>query len=401
MHFIKRRSVVAGLTSLAATSFLTTPSLGQSTPHVGVVGGGIIGASIALHLIASGAKVTLFEKEAIAAGATRNSFAWINASSPDQHYRNLRLASIKAWQELDHELKLGIIWGGALRWQPQGPAADSLQNAVDNLKDTPYALKNLSQDQFKTIAPEFSPKNIGVAAYSSIDGHLDPLLVTEILIRRAVALGATLKMPTTVEGLIMVGDKLQGVKTSEGNVPLDRLVIAAGVDTPELTSMAGYKAELIHAPGILAHTSPVKFSTKKVVYAPGTHFKQFADGRIVGADGEAPPETIVHKLIRNKTIGFPSKAIENMHTKRIIDIIASKFPVAKDATAERLTLGFRPKPKDGYPIIGYLPGSSSIYSAVMHSGITLAPIVGRLVAKEILEDSRQDVLKPYRPERFL
>ncbi|MBT6328774.1 MAG: FAD-binding oxidoreductase, partial [Kordiimonadaceae bacterium] len=285
--------------------------------------------------------------------------------------------------------------------QPDGPAADRLQRSVDILKDTGYPLKNLSRQEFGAIAGEFSPENIGVAAFSDLDGHLDPVSVTHKLIARAKALGSELKMPCSVEGLIMNGDQLKGVKTNTGDVALDRLVIAAGVDTPDLTSKVGYETKLIHAPGILAHTSPVKFTTKKVVYSPGAHFKQFADGRIVGADSEEPPETLSHKLIKEKAINFPSKAIEDMHTQRIIDVIATKFPAAKDATPNRLTLGFRPKPVDGMPIIGYIPGSSSIYSAVMHSGITLAPIVGQLVAKEIIGDSREGVLTPYRPERFV
>lgn len=401
MNNIKRRSVVAGLGGLAATSFLGSRLSAQSSLHVGVVGGGIVGASIAMHLAAAGARVTIFEKTAIAAGATMNSFAWINASSTDEHYRKIRLASIEGWRALDHDLGLGILWGGALRWQPDGPAADRLQNSVDALKDTGYPLRNLSDQEFNSIAPEFSPKNIGVAAFSDLDGHLDPVSVTHKIIARAVTIGAELKMPCSVDGLIMNGDKLQGVKTNTGDVALDRLVIAAGVDTPDLTDQAGYQTKLVHAPGILAHTNPVKFTTSKVVYSPGAHFKQFADGRIVGADSEEPPETLSHELIRENAIKFPSKEIEDMHTQRIIDIIGEKFPAAKDALPNRLTLGFRPKPIDGMPNIGYIPGSSSIYSAVMHSGITLAPIVGQLVTKEITGDSREEALTPYRPERFI
>ena len=401
MTDIKRRSVVAWLGGLVTTTLFAPHTIGQTKLRVGVVGAGIVGASIALHLTKLGATVTLFEKTAIAAGATANSFAWINASSTVEHYRKIRLASIARWHRLDQELNLGILWGGALRWQPTGPTAETLLRNVIALKNTGYSLNQLSAEEFRNIAPEFSPETIGVYAFSTADGHMDPLTVTRKLVARATSLGASLKMPCSVEGLIMKGDQLNGVNTSDGKVALDMLVIAAGVDTPDITSIIGYRPPLVHAPGILAHTQPAKFSSKKVVYAPGIHFKQFADGRIVAADSEEPPETISHALIKRKAIKFPSKEIEDMHTARIIEKVAAVFPAAQGVGPNRLTLGFRPKPKDGFPVVGFAPGSSSVYAAVMHSGVTLAPIIGQLVATEILEDTAQSSLAPYRPERFL
>jgi glycine/D-amino acid oxidase-like deaminating enzyme len=75
---------------------------------VGVVGGGIVGASIALHLARAGARVTLFEKIAPARGATQNSFAWVNAFVDDPHYRTLRI------QSLHRDVR--ALSSGALPW---------------------------------------------------------------------------------------------------------------------------------------------------------------------------------------------------------------------------------------------------------------------------------------------
>jgi glycine/D-amino acid oxidase-like deaminating enzyme len=104
--------------------------------RVGVVGGGIVGASIALHLARGGAKVVVFEKLGPALGATQNSFAWVNAFTDDPHYRALRLASLLAYRELDKALDLNLVWGGYIDW-----AADAAEGQVVRSNADP-ALEN-------------------------------------------------------------------------------------------------------------------------------------------------------------------------------------------------------------------------------------------------------------------
>jgi glycine/D-amino acid oxidase-like deaminating enzyme len=63
-------------------------------------------------------------------------------------------------------------------------------------------------------------------------------------------------------------------------------------------------------------------------------------------------------------------------------------------------IGVRPIPEDGFPVVGRAPGVAGLYVAVMHSGITLAPMIGRVVADEILTGRRDGLVKPYGLERF-
>lgn len=394
-----RRRLITGVGALVASSWIPLGFTAQSGLRVGVVGGGIVGCSIALHLAGAGAQVTLFEKSAPAAGATKNSFAWINAATTNNHYRNLRLKSIAGWHQLDQQLGLGIIWGGALEWQPPGGAADTLRDNIIRMQGSNYPFKEIDAEQFLNIAPELIAGDIGTAAFSSIDGHLNPVEVTKKLLQRAQALGVEVKMPCSIDALIISGDQLRGVQSNLGEFELDRLVIATGINTPTLTSEAGFTPKMLHDPGILVHTSAVKFSTNKVVYAPGVHFKQFANGQIVGSDSAGPPHSAAHQQIRQQRMAFPSNEIESMHSTRIIKVMEEYFPVAKQATPLRLTLGYRPMPADRYPIVGFLPSSSSVYVAVMHSGVTLAPAIGQMVSNEIMQDSREADLAPYRPER--
>jgi glycine/D-amino acid oxidase-like deaminating enzyme len=57
-------------------------------------------------------------------------------------------------------------------------------------------------------------------------------------------------------------------------------------------------------------------------------------------------------------------------------------------------------PVDGLSIVGPVPSAPDVYVAITHSGVTLAPILGRYISHEILTDSQVDSLAPYRPTRF-
>ena len=58
-------------------------------------------------------------------------------------------------------------------------------------------------------------------------------------------------------------------------------------------------------------------------------------------------------------------------------------------------------PIDGLPVLGFTRAVPNLYVALMHSGVTLAPLVGELATLEILDGARVDLLEHYRPERFV
>ena len=147
--------------------------------RVGVVGAGILGASIAYHLAEAGAQVTVFEKTAPAAGATRNSFAWVNAFVADAHYRAVRLQSLLAYRELDRRLGLSIVWGGYLNWASDASEAQIVRANAAQLEGSPFPAVSLSATDLTALSPNLSPGPISAAIYSAIDGHLDPVHVTQ------------------------------------------------------------------------------------------------------------------------------------------------------------------------------------------------------------------------------
>ena len=65
-----------------------------------------------------------------------------------------------------------------------------------------------------------------------------------------------------------------------------------------------------------------------------------------------------------------------------------------------VNVGVRPVPLDGFPVIGAVPGVMGVFAAIMHSGVTLGPVVGQLLAAEILQGANCAPLKSFRPKRF-
>ena len=131
-------------------------------------------------------------------------------------------------------------------------------------------------------------------------------------------------------------------------------------------------------------TSAVEASVE-VIEAPGLLMKQELDGRIVAAEDFG---------------GGPVPNDPEAEGARVLALVKSHLSDAGGLEVERVTVGTRPIPEDGFPAVGFAPSLAGLYVAVMHSGVTLAPAVGRFAAAEILDDVRVEVLEPFRPARF-
>ena len=352
-----------------------------------------------------GAQVTLFEKTRPSAGATKNSFAWLNTISPDEHYATLRMQSVFAWRTLDQQLPLNVTWGGMVMWSEVDNAVNTgIQGLVGlSFDQAAYPKHVIGAQQLAAIVPNLAlPGNFVSALHVPLDGHVNPVYCTEILIEGARQYGANVLYPYEVEDLEFEGDRLTAAITDSGRFELDKIVLAGGTDTPILAAKVGYEMPLLHRPGIFAHSKPVEPFTKVVALnTSGLTVKQFPDGTIVASDADAPPEHEqgVHAEIRQQRVEMP-QAMAEVHGARILTKVGEAFPAAVGAELDKLTLGYRPYPSDGMPIVGRLDTAPDVYVATMHSGVTLAPIIGQYVTRELLSNLPVQMLEPYRPSRF-
>lgn len=355
--------------------------------RVVIAGGGILGANIAYRLATRGASVTLLERSTPGTGATANSFAWLNAKKQPFGYFNLNLLGIAAWRSLDLELggELPLVWGGSVEWTTDADRASRVAEAVRRYQSWGYPIHQIDDRQLRALERSLATSAVANAFHAEIEGNVDPVAATEIIMARAAKAGARIQHPAEVTGLDLQGGRLRAVRTTVGEIEADVLVVACGTDTPKVAAMAGISVPLTHSPGILVHTIPQPRLVDRVILSPLGQIKQKANGRIVTGADFGPTKS--EDTSREYGEGFLRR-------------MAAVLPPLAKLPVEKVTLGFRPMPKDGYPVIGCPAGHPDIYITVMHSGMTLAPAIGRLAEAEILDRVDVELLKPYRLERF-
>src|SRR5580704_16922671 len=169
------------LLKLASASVIAAlPSRAGNTPPqrlITIVGAGIIGASIGYHLAKRGAKVTILEKQRPAAGATQNSFAWLNAFKQPQSYYELNLLGVLGWRRLCVEMgkDLEVQWGGTVQWSPSGAPSTALGKSVEMYRKWGYPAHLIDESEISRLLPGVTPGPLGAALFSELEGTVDPV----------------------------------------------------------------------------------------------------------------------------------------------------------------------------------------------------------------------------------
>lgn len=356
-----------------------------------VIGAGIVGAAIAYELAKRGVAVTVLEKSRAAAGATGDSFAYLNASTKtgSRPYFQLNWLGMAGWQIWQREpgAALPLQWGGATYWRDSEAESAKLGESLRIAQQWGYAGRRLDGPGLQALLPGLTIGPVSAAAFFPEEGAVDPVGAVAALLERAGKLGAKLRAPVAVHSLIARDGKVVGVRTADGTIEADTVVLAAGLGSEALAAQAGVKLPLTASPGVLLHTRPQRPALDRVVFGPRGTFKQMPDGRFVAS-------------ISGHEGGVPAGAGVEDFGKTIQDAAASYLPALGKAEIERISIGQRVVPRDSLPVVGFAPRLGGLYVAVTHSGVTLAPALGRLAALEILDGVAADPLADFRLGRF-
>ncbi len=397
-----RRKVLAGGAATTLVSACADGSVSEQK-RVAVIGGGIIGASIAYNLSKLGAQVTVLERHDLATRASRGTFAWLNATWAKQprHYHKFNQLGLAGWQELESELDIPIKWGGSIEWFGNSERQARLVEQIEEQIDWGEPARMIEIDELRQLEPNvvFDPNQ--TAAFSPNDGALDPVFATSALIAAAQKLGASVKTNCAVNAVRSPAcDGATILETGQGDVECDTFVLATGADPEAALALGGIDIPQRSTPGVIAVTQPMEQLLNRIVVAPGVHIHQRGDGRVILGEQDGAPQTNAHaQRLANRPNSFPSRELSLQHAGRILSVAKTYMPAIANAEVEEVYIGWRPLPLDGHPVLGFSPAMQSAYLAISHSGVSLAPTIGRLAAQEIMEGIQVEALAPYRPGR--
>ena len=405
---ISRRQFFVGAGGLAGLAMLPGAAWAADAAapnRVVVIGAGIVGAAIAYNLAKRGCEVTVLEKRAPASQASGNSFAWINASwfdRPDS-YLNLRTHSLNEWHRLGREVELPIHWGGSLEWTGDDESTREMLDGVRRTQQLGVPSWIVDGEQAMDIEPNLAVPPKQTMTWSSRDGAVDPAGATRALLRQVEADGGKVVYPAEVTAIETSATNAV-VTTQAGSHEADLLIVAAGAGASEISALLELPVDPIRSatPGIIVTTEPMARLVDAVIYNHETHFHQLPDGRLLVGEKAGAPATSEHQaLLSGRPNAYPSEQLAQEHAARVFAVASRYLPALSEARAANVGVGWRPLPKDGLPVIGHLQQHPRVYFAAMHSGVTLAPIVGHFAAMEILDGVRIEPLSPFRYERFV
>lgn len=364
--------------------------------NVVVIGSGIVGSCVAYELAKAGAKVTLLESARIAGGASAASFAWTNANGKrPRPYHALNVAGMRAYIDLAREFGTApwFYQTGSFEWwtTPQAQAQQRANVKIES--EWGYGIEWIDRKALAAMEPDLDCDAVGDVpiVYYPEEGWVDPVLCVAWLLRAAAdRWGLKAHEGARVTGLETQGGRVCAIRTDGGKrFEADAVVNCTGGSADQ--GLDGIPAIPMKSTiGILAFTPPVATTLRRQFHADDLDVRPDGSGRLM-----------IHKIAIDDLISEP-RALQTNGPEAVALLEAARafLPVLDKVGIEAIRTTVRPIPGDGLPCAGRMPEIDGYYVAVTHSGVTIAPQLGKLLADEIVRGASREELSSFRPARF-
>lgn len=222
---------------------MTLPSSAKTL----IIGGGIIGCSTAYHLAQMGEEVLLLEKAALTSGSTWHAAGLVGQLRSSANITQLLGYSIELYDRLEKETGLATGWkmNGGLRLACNEERWTEVKRQATTAHSFGLDMQLLTPQEAQDLWPLMDISDIVGAAFLPTDGQASPSDITQALAKGARAKGAVLRENTLVTEILTERGKLVGVRTAEGDIACEKLVLCCGQWTRDLAKTIGVTVPLV------------------------------------------------------------------------------------------------------------------------------------------------------------
>lgn len=359
--------------------------------EIAVIGGGILGISIAWGLRRLGHDVLVIDEGDVAFRASRGNFGlvWVQGKGyglPD--YARWTRQSASLWPELSQELetetnlRLELTQPGGLDFCLSDEEAQETVSRLQRIQQWlggDYRFDYIEHTRLKKMVPQIGPDVVG-ATYCPEDGHVNPLYLLRALYSNYTARGGRVINDAKV-GRIEPRDN--GFHLLDGvDIHADKVVLCAGLGNRELAAMVDINAPVEPNRGqvlICERVAPF-------MQYPSVQIRQVGEGAIQIGDSK-------------ENVGFDDRTTPDV-TTRIAHRAARIYPLLAHLRIIRTWAALRVMSPDGFPIYQQSPTYPGAFVATCHSGITLAAVHALVLAPWIGGQPQPELVESFSGERF-
>jgi len=370
----------------------------QPYADVAIIGGGIVGASVAYHLASMKAgKVVLLERESLlATGSTGRCAGGFRYQFSTEINVRLSLESVRMLLSFAQELDwpIDIHQDGYLFLLTTPDEVTAFQNniALQNRLGVPSQYLNVQE--MRELAPHITFDRVLGGSYCPWDGIGDPNGMTQGYAAGARRLGVEIRTDTAATGIKKAGARIEGIETNGGFLPCGAVVNAAGPHAREIASWAGVDLPVYPQRRHVYTTAPfpgVPQNFLMVIDFATTFYCHRESGGILMGMGN-PDEPTSFNL-----------GVDPHFLDQLLEVALARYPGLSNAHVNRAWAGLYEMTPDAHPILGRAATVENLYFANGFSGhgYQHAPITGKLLAEEIVVGKAQTLdVSSLRVERF-
>lgn len=368
----------------------------RRNPDVVIVGGGVMGLSIAFHLCRLGVRPLVLERAFLGAGSTGKSGAICR-----QHYSlefTARMArdSLKVYAEFEERVggSAGFVRTGmALLVRPDD--RDGLVANVEMQRSLGITTGLLDPSELREAVPGALIEEDAVGCFEPDAGYADPLRTLRSLARAIRRLGGEVREAEPVTDLRSNGERVTGVATADEEFSADQVVVCAGPWTSMLLERIAVDAEVqaVRVQSAVFRRPPGFEGGPVVIDFVNEMYAKHASETHVGSIDPAETETVHPESY--------DQGVADSYLDLAYERLCRRLPVMRQAISFGGYGALYATTPDWHPIIGPA-GPDGLYVCAGFSGhgFKLAPSVGATVASELLSEPPPYDFSPLRPDRF-